>query len=303
MQLIKESDISKFVDSRRKSLIKMIGEDTLTKEMSFAIQAVNANSYLAKATHESVAKCIWNIAITGLTLNPVHQFAYITPRSKNGVIEAVLTPSYKGLVKLITDTGSVKNIYAYPVYEGDEFNVSLGTEQNITHNPSFKSKKLTHVYAVARLKDGSKQIEVMSEEEINEIRACSDSYKAYENGRAKSSIWVDYYGEMARKTVVKRITKYLPKTDQWDNVQEAISIDNEDFEATDNQLDYIEILMDTSIYDETQKEHLKKRLAFGINNAEAQKIIEDLKLNQREPIASGDNYSQNQISDKIRNEI
>lgn len=303
MQLIKESDISRFVESKKNALIKMIGEDTLTKEMSFALQAVNANSYLAKATHESVGKCIWNIALTGLTLNPVHQFAYITPRSKNGQVEAILTPSYKGLVKLITDTGSVKSIYAHPVYKGDEFNVSLGTEQNITHNPAFSSKELTHVYAVALLRDGSKQIEVMSAEEINEIRECSDSYKAFKNGKAKSSIWNDYYGEMARKTVVKRITKYLPKTDQWNNVQEAIEIDNEDYAASDNQLDYIDRLIETSVYDETQIEHLRKRLAFGISHGDAKKMIDDLRLNQREPIASGDNYSQRQISDKIAKEV
>lgn len=305
-QLVRESSILPYIQPKMSQLIAMVGEMQLQKEMSFAIQAVNGNSMLQQATHESIAKCVWNVAITGLTLNPIHQFAYITPRRMGDKTEAVLTPSYKGLVKLITDTGSVKNIYAHPVYKGDDFDISLGTETQITHKPKFisiKPEDVTHVYAVAILQDGSKQVEIMPIAEVNEIRERSDSYKAFKAGKVKSSIWTDFYTEMCRKTVVKRLSKYLPKTERWDAVQEAIEIDNEDYEASNQQYSYIENLLQTSAYDERQKSFIEREVEFGITTGRAKKIIEDLQMNQLDPINSGGNYSQGDIGKKIGKEI
>lgn len=304
--LIKESAIMPYIEPKKLALIKMVGETQLQKEMSFAIQAANSNATLQKATPESVAKCVWNIAITGLTLNPIQQFAYITPRFINGKTEAVITPSYKGLVKLITDTGSVKTVYAHPVYQGDEFDVTLGSETNIHHKPKYQTIKpehVTHVYAVAVLQDGSKQVEIMPVAEVLEIRERSDSYKAHKEGKAKSSIWVDFFTEMARKTVVKRLSKYLPKTDRWEQVQEAIELDNEDYEASLQQYNYIENLLQKSAFDERQKAFIEQELQNGITNGRAKKIIDDLQMNQLDPIASGNNYSQGDISRKIAKEV
>lgn len=304
--VVRESAILPFIEPKKSQLIAMVGEMQLQKEMSFAIQAVNGNSMLQQATPESIAKCVWNIGITGLTLNPIHQFAYITPRRVGDKIEAIITPSYKGLVKLITDTGSVKNIYAHPVYKGDDFDISLGTDTEIKHKPKFisiKPEDVTHVYAVAILRDGSKQVEIMPVAEVNEIRERSDSYKAWKDKKAKSSIWVDFYTEMCRKTVVKRLSKYLPKTESWEKVQQAIEIDNEDYEASNQQYSYIENLLETSAFDERQRAFIEREIEFGITNGRAKKLIEDLQLNQRDAISSGDNYSQGDISKKIANEI
>lgn len=300
---ISEQGITPLLQPKFNDLVKMIGETQLKKETSFAIQAVNANDYLAKATPQSVAKAIWNIAITGLTLNPIHKLAYITPRSVKGQVEAVLMPSYQGLVKLITDTGSVKNVFAYPVYQGDEFEVRLGTSHTVIHNPKFLSKKLTHVYAVAILHDGSNQIEVMSAEEVNDIRDSSDGYKALKSGRASSAIWETYYTEMARKTVVKRICKYLPKTEKWDALNDAISLDNIEHTATSGQEDYIMSLLNTSSYDHEQRAYIEKRVEAGLTKDEAEKLITDLSNNQLDRISAGLNYSQTDIKNKIDKEV
>jgi recombinational DNA repair protein RecT len=58
------------------------------------------------------------------------------------------------------------------------------------------------VYMIARLKDGSVQTEVMTIEDVNRIRARSQS--------ANDGPWATDYTEMARKTVLKRGCKYLP---------------------------------------------------------------------------------------------
>ena len=300
---ITENSVLPLLSPKMKDLVELIGETRLKKETSFAIQAVNANSYLAQATPQSVAKAIWNVAITGLSLNPVLKLAYVTPRSVGGVVEAILMPSYQGLVKLITDTGSVVNVYAHPVFEGDGFDVTLGMTTEIYHKPKYKSTKLTHVYAVATLKDGSKQVEVMSADEVNLIRERSDGWKAFKSGKAKSAIWETDYPEMARKTVTKRITKYLPKTEQWEKLAEAIDIDNQDYPATMNQEQYIQTLIESSAYGTPQRDEMERELNGGISSARANEMILDLQNNQLDPIAAGLNYSTTDAKRKIANEI
>lgn len=221
---------------------------TFEKEMSFAVQLLSKNSYLNKSTTISKLLAVYNTALTGLSLNPVLKQAYLIPRWNNDIskVECHLEPSYQGLAKLVTDTGSCKNIYAYPVYKGDTFEVLLGTSPEITHTPKYESKELDKMYAVAVLHDGSKQIEVMTISEIHEIRARSESYKAFKdpkNPAVRSCVWVTDEVEMGRKTLIRRIVKYLPKTELWDKLGEAIALDNVDYGLSHGQYGMIESLL------------------------------------------------------------
>jgi len=181
---------------------KVMDEQTFTKEVSFAVQHIGNNKYLADCKQESLMKAVYNIALTGLSLNPIHKLAYLVPRFTGGNKIAVLEASYQGLVKLLTDTGSIQNVYSHLVYKEDEFEVSLGTSSEIIHKPKFKSKEITHVYAVAILNDGSKQFEIMDIGQLHDIRALSESYKAFVAKKVSSCIWVTHEGEMCRKTVI-----------------------------------------------------------------------------------------------------
>lgn len=283
---VSEKSVLPLLQPRMDSLIKLIGQDNMTRETSFAIQAVNANNYLATATPQSVAKAIWNVAITGLSLNPVLKLAYITPRKVNGNVEALLMPSYQGMAKLITDTGSVKQIAAYVVYKGDQFTVEYGMDTKLIHVPKFQTRKnddVTHAYAIAILADGTKQFEVISIEEIYSIRERSDGYKSFKAGKATSAIWETDFGEMCRKSAIKRLCKYLPKTEmgeKWEKVMTAVDIDNNDYSASENQLTYIERLLDTSTYGQQQKDYIMMQVNSGMTKGDAEKYIEDLQLNQ-----------------------
>lgn len=304
LQKITENSIMPFVAPKQQDMVAMIGEMQLKKEMSFAIQRVNENSYLAQATPQSVAKAIWNLTITGLTLNPIHNLAYLTPRRVGDNVEAILMPSYRGLVKLLTDTGSVKNVYAHIVYEGDEYEVSLGSNYEIIHKPKRRSKKPIVLYAIGVLMDGSIQHEEMSVEEINEIRDRSDGWKSFKAGKAKSAIWETDWGEMARKTVIKRLSKYLPKTEKWDKVNQAIEIDNEEYPMSYGQESYISTLLEGSAYDERQRGFIQQKLNAGVSKMEAEKIIEDLKLNQLNPLTHGGSHaSKTDINNQVTAQI
>ena len=280
----------------RDRFVKLTNEDTFNKEASFALQHLANNKYLAELDKNSIIQAVLNVSQTGLSLNPILKLAYLIPRKG----KCCLDVSYMGLVKLLTDTGSIKSVYAHPVYEGDEFEVILGTSTEIIHKPKFNTKLLQKVYAVSVLHDGSKQIEVMTASEINEIRDKSESYMAYVAKKIKSCIWVDNYSEMARKTVIKRIAKYLPKTDRMEQFAQAVHIDNQDYIISNEHANYLESLTETSVYDPETQEMLISKLHSGITTEEAETIKKDLMLNQRNPITSGTNYTQTDIKNHLK---
>lgn len=282
----------------KEQFIKLVGEETFQKECSFALQHLQKNAYLQKSTPNSLLQSVMNIANIGLTLNPVMKLAYLVPRYMNGAVECCLEPSYQGLVKLLTDSGSVTNCYAHLIYENDVFEQILGTSNEIIHRPKLSNRgNIIGVYAVAVLANGSKQTEVMEISEVNEIRESSESYKSFKAGKTKTCIWEDWYDEMCRKTVIKRLVKYLPKSN-YDKIAQAIELTNEDYQATLGQINYIESLLLTSTIAEERKEFIEKNMNT-YSHQQANDCIEMLKLNQRDKIASGANYNQTEIKEHL----
>lgn len=286
----------------KEKFISLINKEAFDKECSFAIQHLMKNSYLAGADKTSILMAVLNVAQINLTLNPALKLAYLVPRRVHGNLECVLEPSYQGLVKLATDTGSVKSLYAHCIYENDLFKQSLGTNPEIIHEPTLKDRgKMTGVYAVAILQDGNKQIEVMSIEDVVDIRNTSESYKAFEKGKSSSCIWDDYFDEMSRKTVIKRLCKYLPKTEMWDKLSKAIEILDEDYAISYSQAQYIDGLLHQATISEERKEWISKTLNT-MKRHEAEKLIEELKGKQVDPINSL-GYNQGDIKEKMSKHI
>ena len=95
---ISDNTVAPLIKAKENDLIQLIGKENMIRETSFAIQAANSNSMLADATPVSVAKAVWNVAISGLSLNPILKFAYLVPKRISGVVEAILMPSYMGYV-------------------------------------------------------------------------------------------------------------------------------------------------------------------------------------------------------------
>lgn len=200
------------------------------KEAAFAMQIFQGNTYLQKMEPNSVRNAIVNVALTGLSLNPVLRYAYLIPRKG----KCILDISYIGLVKVLTDTGSVKNIEANIVYWNEPFKLERGTNPSIHHGTidqeGVKKGNIRGAYSVATLNDGSKSIEWMDADELMAIMARSESVKSGNN-----SPWKTDTTEMCRKTVIKRHYKYLPKSERALTIATAIDIDHEnngiDFEA------------------------------------------------------------------------
>ena len=68
-------------------------------------------------------------------------------------------------------------------------------------------------YAIAKMKDGAIYRAIMSNSEIEQIRG------GVKNSHEKYSIWTKHWGEMAKKTVIHRLAKMMPKaTDIIDTI-------------------------------------------------------------------------------------
>lgn len=274
-------------------------ESTFKKEISFALQILEKNDYLQKCDRNSILSSVLNVAQIGLSLNPARKEAYLVPRYVNKSLQCCLDPSYIGLQKLLTDSGSVTSIECQIIYEGDDVEINMADSRKVTkHVPYILTGKpkgqIIGVYSIAKLHDGSFHIEIMSKADIDEIKERSEAYKAYKAGKTKTTIWITDEGEMSRKTVVKRHFKFLPKSDKTDKLSQAIDLDNfaNGFDEPVNyhSIDLIESLIDTSAFDQEMKAKLFNDASQVDTQNQANRMIKYLKDNQlpesHQPITS-----------------
>jgi len=269
-----------------------LSEADFDREISFAIQHIHKNPMLAECDQTSVLRSVINLAQVGLTLNPISKYAYLIPRYNRIAkrMECVLDPDYRGLVKLLTDSGAVKSIQTNIVWEGDRVEINQASSENPVekHTPHWlagnKKGNILGVYSIATLSDNSKHFEQMSYDEICDIRQRSESFKAYLEGKIKSCIWVSDEPEMCRKTTIKRHYKYLPKSSGLEKFERAVELDNQthgfDEPVAFGRMTVIEQMIWNSSLDDIKKETMTKRMNALQNKSEAFKLIDDLKDSQ-----------------------
>jgi recombination protein RecT len=148
----------------------------------------------------------------GLAAGGVLHRASLIPiyNKRKRVMEADLWVEYTGLMDLVRRSGEISSFVARVVHENEEFEHYFDASQGeiLRHRPCYDSDPggLRLAYAVAFYKDGRRQIEVMRRDQILKIRDGSRY-----NG---SGPWKSHEEEMWRKTVIRRICKYLPLTPQ-----------------------------------------------------------------------------------------
>ena len=134
-------------------------------------------------------------------------------------------PMVGGVLKKVRNSGELASISAHVVYENDDFDYCLGDEEHITHKPSVGDHgKAICAYAIVKTKDNAIYREVMSVAEIEKIRNLSKS----KDGQA----WKEHWAEMAKKTVIRRISKRLPMST---DLEQVIQRDDEMFEFDNNK--------------------------------------------------------------------
>jgi recombination protein RecT len=144
---------------------------------------------------------------------------YLIPfyNNRTGKTECTFMPGYRGFLDLARRSGQIVSLVARSVYANDYFHYEFGLDEQLIHRPALDDRgELTLVYAVAKLKDGGHQFDVMSRQEVEVIRSTS---KSKDNGP-----WVTNYDEMAKKTILRRLFKWLPCSVE---MQKAVSLDEQ----------------------------------------------------------------------------
>ena len=226
------------------ALPKHMTSDRLAR---IALTEIRKVPTLAKCDQTSFLGAIMQCAQLGLEPGGALGHAYLLPfeNRKKGITEVQFIVGYRGMIDLARRSGQIVSLTARTVHENDEFSYQYGLNEDLKHVPATGDRgALLYVYAVAKLKDGGVQFEVMSRSDIDKVRAQS---KAGNYGP-----WQTHYDEMAKKTVIRRLFKYLPVSIE---LATAVTMDEKADAGVDQDNSSI-LTGEYSTVDESQHEHL-----------------------------------------------
>jgi recombination protein RecT len=233
--------IAQLLDRKKGEIAKMLPKHLNAERLLKVAQiAATTTPALLECEIPSLVGAIGQCAQMGLEPNTVLGHAYLVPfnvkrKDVSGrefwakSVQVVI--GYKGLIDLARRSGQIVSIAAHEVCENDKFDLVYGLDERLTHVPSLGDRgKLIGFYAVAKLKDGGHCFEFMSLHQVQEIMASTQS-------KGKYGPWKDNFVEMGRKTVIRRLSKYLPLSIEF---QAAAALDGMAEAGKDQKLETID---------------------------------------------------------------
>ncbi|WP_261537069.1 recombinase RecT [Burkholderia multivorans] len=211
--------VKQFFESQKGTLAAVLPSHVSPDRMlKIALGALRTTPKLMECTVESLMGAVVQCSQLGLEPNTPLGHAYLIPFEKKKKVggewvtekvETQIVIGYKGLIDLARRSGQVVSIAAHAVHEHDHFDYAFGLDEKLEHKPAMSARgRVIAFYAVAKLVGGGHAFEVMSAEQVNEIRDASQNYK-FARDKSKT-VWGQHYEEMGRKTVLRRLFKYLP---------------------------------------------------------------------------------------------
>lgn len=199
------------------------------------VTAFRQSPELQKCSPVSILGAMMTCAQLDLEPNTPAGLCYLIPRwnSKLRSMECQFQTGYRGLLQLMYRSGAIASINADVVYrqevEAGLFSFTSGIRPTIEHridlldgsartgNPA----DIVAAYACAVLKSGEPVIRVIPRRDIDKAMNMS-------GGKSGSSaVWKSHYAEMAIKTAIHRLAKWLPTT----RVDEAMDAEAKYIEA------------------------------------------------------------------------
>lgn len=226
----KVNSIRTLLENNKAALFSAVPKHlTADRMIRVACTELRKNPSLAECDQRSLIGAIVEASQLGLEIGGVLGQAYLVPynvkvKGTNGAPDrwmkvVQLIPGYKGLIDIARRSGQISTIQVRVVHSKDEFDFEFGLEPRLRHKPSLDQDPghAQYVYAIANLRDGGTQLEVMTVREVESVRSRSKS--------KDSGPWVTDWEEMAKKTALRRLCKLLPVSVE---MQRAVAIDEED---------------------------------------------------------------------------
>lgn len=209
------STVKDFFDLNKSTLAAVLPEHVTADRMNqIALGALRTTPKLKECTVESLFGAVVQCAQLGLEPNTPMGHAYLIPFRNNaqGRQDVQVIIGYRGLVDLARRSGQIVSIAAHEVCENDQFEFRYGLDETLDHIPALGDRgKVVRFYAAAKLKGGGHAFEVMSVEQVIAIRDASQNWQtAVRYNKQKNSPWEKHFVEMGRKTLIRRLFKYLP---------------------------------------------------------------------------------------------
>jgi recombination protein RecT len=214
-----------------KALPKHMDADRMAR---IALTTIRTNPKLLECSVPSLLGAVMQAAQLGLEPGLIGH-CYLVPfkNNKTGQTDVQFIIGYKGMIDLARRSGNIESIYAHAVYSNDTFEYEYGLHPKLVHKPAMTDRgEFIGAYAVAHFKDGGYQFEFMPKEEIEKRRKRS---KAANNGP-----WVTDYEEMAKKTVIRHMWKYLPISIEIQQAATQDEVVRKDITSEPEQIEYIE---------------------------------------------------------------
>lgn len=224
--VVQKERLDKFMaalDLRQQQLGTLLSDSGIDPKrfLEVARRALALDPGLVQHDHGALMQAFVNAATDGL-LPDKRQGAIVVYGGKPAWV-----PMVQGLLEVAYRSGNFKSIEARVVYDGDFFEYELGDDPWIKHRPKARPagqppRPIIAAYAVAKTVNGGIFREIFEPEDIRKVAAVSKSV----NGPAKN--WLE---EMTRKGPLRRMWKYLPKSDQMNQLADR---DNDIYDLEDN---------------------------------------------------------------------
>jgi len=177
---------------------------------------------------DSVYHAILQVAKIGVTLNPTEGLAYLVPRKnqqRGGILECHLEISYKGMIQLAIECGTITHVVSEQVFQEDLDSGAFqylgpAAEPIVKTNPFSSSKSNTSsvgVWCTAFLKSGGVMTTYMRRDELDTVKLMSFNKDG----------WNKFSSEYEKKTCIRRAFKLWPKPRNDDRLAAAIAYMNE----------------------------------------------------------------------------
>lgn len=193
--------------NRRDEFVKALGPGVDADVfIEVCTTAYLANKDLQKAHPVSLYSALRKAAQLRLRPDGEEGYVEVWYDKEDRCYKATFHPMYKGLIRTLTRGGQVQMVDAQVVRTGDDFDYRLGDDPFIRHKPERdpdKRGEIDYCYAIFYLANGLKLREVMSREEMDDLR---ENAKAR---RREGPAWRTNPDQMYRKMPIKRGSKFL----------------------------------------------------------------------------------------------
>ena len=187
-----------------KALPKSITPERVAR---IALTTLRKNPALLDCDPNSFLGAVMQASQLGFEIDDNLGYVYLVPffnkKTKRKEIQLII--GYRGLIELARRSGQLISINAHTVYENEPFTLEYGLLETLKHvplPPSKRGKDIKGVYAVATMKDNLRTFDFLWPEEIESIKKSSKA-------DSPSSPWATHEEEMMKKTVIRRLMKYL----------------------------------------------------------------------------------------------